>query len=140
MLQPLNLNVIQCFRYTGKKTSIKSCVLEGLTKNGGTINVFQEIYSTAVVWQHATQLTVVNGFHHCRRGREPHTKADHDEDVSTEEKKNAFCEDRIWLDGAGVTPVHTVNWRGGNSGKGKRETNMTLELHQVLLLSGQHCL
>jgi hypothetical protein len=123
MLQPLNLNIIQCLRYTGKNTSIKSCVVEGLAKRCGTIHVFQVIYSTAVVWQHAMLLTVVNGFHHCRHGHDPHTKADQDKDVSTEEKKNAFCEDRIWLDSAGVMPVLCG---GGNSGKGKRETNMTL--------------
>ena len=32
-------------------------------------------------------------------------------------------------------PVQTVNWCGGNSGKGKRQTNMTLKLHQALLMS-----
>lgn len=80
------------------------CLKDSL-KDGGTINVFQVIYSTAVVWQHATLLTDVNGFHHCRRGCEPHTKADQDNNVSAEEKKNAFCEDRIWLDTAGVRPV-----------------------------------
>jgi len=106
---------------------LKAVLWRDLLKDGGTIHVFQAIYSTAVVWQHATLLTVLNGFHHCRHGHEFHTKADQDKDVSTEEKKNAFCEDRIWLDSAGVVPVLCgYDEGGGNSGKGKWETNMTL--------------
>jgi hypothetical protein len=84
---------------------IKNYVLEDSLKDGGTIKVFQAICSMAVVWQHATLLTVVNGFHHCRRGCEHHTKADQDKDVSNEKKKNALCEDRIWIDTAGAMPV-----------------------------------
>lgn len=79
-----------------------------------------------MAWQHATLLTVVNGFHHCRHGHESHTKADQDKDLSTEEKKKVFCEDWIWLDSADVMPVLCDHEGGGNSGKGKRETNMTL--------------
>lgn len=104
------------------KTSIKSLCLRDSLKDGGPINVFQVIHSIAVVWQYAMLLTVVNGFHHCRHGDEPYTEADQDKDVSTEEKKNAFCEERIWLDTNGVMPVQTVNWCGGNTGKGKMET------------------
>jgi len=88
-----------------KKLVLKAVCLRDSLKHGGTIKVFQAIYSTAVVWQHATLLTVVKGFHHCRRGCEPHTKANQDKDVSNEEKKNALCGDRIWLDTAGVMPV-----------------------------------
>lgn len=60
-------------------------------------------------------------------------------DVSTVAKKNAFCEDSIWLDTAGVTPVLSVYLSGdreggGNSGTGKRETNMTVTVHQFRLI------
>jgi hypothetical protein len=102
---------------------LKTVCLRDSLKDVGTINVFQAIYSTAVAWQHATLLTTVNGFHHWRCGCEPHTKADQDEDVSAEENKNAFCKDRIWLDTAGVMPVQTVNWCGGNSGKSFEKGN-----------------
>jgi len=68
----------------GGKLVLKAVCLRDSLKDAGTINVFQVIYSTALVRQHAMLLTVVNGFHHCRCGHEPHTKADKDEDVSSE--------------------------------------------------------